>query len=919
MPTPKIKKDAVSSRAIKNAVLKFDFKRKSLFNDSRLIENTMLNYITCCKLVDYKTDMNQIDKILEAIQNYPENDLTKDIIIPILKKMGFEKAEFFGGASEEGKDLVFWERDKLDDLQLHVAQVKHFKFTNSAGSTNSLQNVISQLHACFRKKIPHTDGLTRYPSKVWLISSNTINSKTFLTVCDDYSTIQQENLIIIDGHRLSRLIIKHTPENVKTVLGIQEDLNFKLETKFSNDILLKALGKKDVKDIKLIYTDVDFTMGKISTDIFFKAEYEPKKKKIRFNYQKLESLVQLCEDINDEYEINFLPYNLEKLKEKFTPLNKKSHDFLSEINIRENEIEKIRKIKIAPLAELNTLNISLENIDNELLKNPSSKPDRLTEKRNITNEIKQRKQSMKIFDSDIEKILKEIKLLDSKKNNIYLNVEIIGSNLAEQLKEKRTWIEKKILEINEEKVSKFFLKDFIYRCERIISTSTKILKFNNIDFLECVGAKNNWKYTDSSDNIRLRLPIADIFDVGLNLSILGEAGAGKSTSLEMFKYQNYGSDRIIFLIPLGYIVKDYESLGKGKDHYIENLILYFLDKNNINLSTHQLNQYLTDENSIVLLDGLDEAIKVNNDLPNLIEIFAVKYPMIQIILSSRFYGEYVDKIPFFAVTLLPFTTIQRKEFINKWFKQSGEKIAIKVIEHLRANKQMDLAVRNPLLTTTLCNLAENNLPLPSNELRLYEERLKLFTGYYDNVKHISKRIFSSPSILELIAQKIGYHLHVNNVRELPKQNILEFLATDLKFRYTIDEINLGFEELISPCEILVPMTGLDNYGLGHLRFQEHLAAKEIASNRSISYIKFIEIEWWYDVILFYLNINGDFENFIKTLGESNLINKPFVNYLLNINHGVQDYVLQDLVDKYRLLENGDIDEYDNSFGKRNRF
>ena len=873
----------------------------------------------CCKLVDYKTDMNQKDKILEAIQNYPENNLTKDIIIPVLKKMGFEKVEFFGGVSEEGKDLVFWETDKLDSVHLHVAQVKHFKFLNNAGSKNSLQNVISQLSTCFRKKIPHSDGITEFPSKVWLISTQIINSKTFLTICDDHRTIQKENLIIVDGLRLGELIIKHTPENLKKVLGIEEEVNINLETKFSNDILLRALGKKEIKDIKLIYTDVDFTMGKISTDIFFKSEFDPKKKKIRFNYQKWEDLINLCESIRNEYEIDFFKEDFEILKEKFIPLNKKSQDFLNEILLRENEIEKLKEFKVEHLTELNNLQIALQNIDKELRKDPSLKPRMIDERKNIIYKIKQIKQSIKIFDSDNEKILREIKLVDNKNNNIYLNVEIIGSNLAEQLIEKRTWIEKKILEINEGKVSKVFLKDFIYRCERIISTSAKILKSNNIDFLECVGAKNNWKYTDSSNNIRLRLPITDIFDVGLNLSILGEAGAGKSTSLEMFQYQNYGTDKIIFLISLGYIVKDYESLGKGKDHYIENLILYFLTKNNINLSTHQLNQYLTDKNSIVLLDGLDEAIKINNDLPHLIEIFAVKYPVIQIILSSRFYGEYVDKIPFFAVTLLPFSTIQREEFITKWFKESGEKVAIKVIEHLRENKQMDIAVRNPLLTTTLCNLAENNLPLPSNELRLYEERLKLFTGYYDNVKHISKRIFSSPSILELIAQKIGYHLHENNVRELPKQNILEFLAIELKFRYTKDEIDLGFEELISPCEILVPMTGLDNYGLGHLRFQEHLAAKEIASNRSISYIKYIEIEWWYDVILFYLNINGDFENFLKTLGEANLINKPFVNYLLNINHGVQDYVLQDLVDKYRLLETGDIDEYDYNFGRRNKF
>lgn len=40
-------------------------------------------------------------------------------------------------------------------------------------------------------------------------------------------------------------------------------------------------------------------------------------------------------------------------------------------------------------------------------------------------------------------------------------------------------------------------------------------------------------------------------------------------------------------------------------------------------------------------------------------------------------------------------------------------------------------IRNPLLATTLCVLAKNEIELPNTEITLYDERLKLLTGYYD--------------------------------------------------------------------------------------------------------------------------------------------------------------------------------------------
>lgn len=99
-----------------------------------------------------------------------------------------------------------------------------------------------------------------------------------------------------------------------------------------------------------------------------------------------------------------------------------------------------------------------------------------------------------------------------------------------------------------------------------------------------------------------------------------------------------------------------------------------------------------------------------------------------------------------------------------------------------------------------------------------------------------------------------------------------------------------------------------------MRFQEHLAAKEIASNRKIDYFEYIKTEWWFGPILPYLHISNDFESFIKTLGDKGFINAPIINFIFNSTNSPIIFIISDLIDKYRLIENGDLEnnDYDTS-------
>ncbi|MCQ9634731.1 hypothetical protein MP477_07150 [Chryseobacterium sp. WG23] len=848
-------------------------------------------------------------KLIEAIKNYPENNFTKNIIIPLLQTLGYNKVEFFGGTSEEGKDIVFWEQDPMGDIFLNVAQVKHFKFTNSSNNSGSFQTVVNQLSVCFNKKIPHSDGFTQKPCKVWLITTHEIDSKTLLTFYDESPNIQTDKVRIIDGAKLADLIIKKTPELIKELLGIDFEIKTKLTPKFSNDILLKALGKDRIIDIKMIYTDVDFSIGKQTTELFFNHSFEPQTKTITLNFEEWNKFQNICIDIQSDFNLSFIEQDLVAIKIKYEKSEQNYNENLAEIQQLQEQVDHLKSENSTSTEIINKENAKINQIKKNL-KSSIGIEERL-EIDKLDSNIKYNKNKISINQNSIQKLFDRQKSFKTKNDNFKVRIKIIGENLCEQVLQKRKYIESNIELINNKKYNQKKLKDFINKCDNIINQCSQIFEFQNLDFKETLGTKSNYAYGENLDNIRFRLPINEIFETGLNISVLGEAGAGKSTSLEMFAYKNQESEKKVFFLPLGYIIKDFNiNISKDKingSEYIEELIIFYLKKVEIFINLIELKKYLVDKKTIIIFDGLDEAIKLQPNLPNLIKDFSEIYTKIQIILSSRYYGEYINQIPFFSVTLLPFTDNQRIEFIKKWFTEHNDiSVQKKVLNHLNQNEEMNKIIRNPLLTTTLCILAENGLSLPTTEIRLYEKRLKLFTGYYDNVKHISTRIFSLPSLLENISQKIAFFLHSSNVREMDLENITKNLLKTLKYKYTETEIKKGIEELISPCEILVPMTGNRNYGFGHLRFQEHLTAKEIASNRKIDYFQYIKTEWWYGPILLYLHINNDFELFIKTLGNQGLIDAPIISFIFNSINGPIEYLTSDLIEKYQLMETGDL-------------
>jgi predicted NACHT family NTPase len=287
---------------------------------------------------------------------------------------------------------------------------------------------------------------------------------------------------------------------------------------------------------------------------------------------------------------------------------------------------------------------------------------------------------------------------------------------------------------------------------------------------------------------------------------MGEAGAGKTTCMQMFTInRKEENSRIYIYLPLSRVIQNNEHRKQRNEELrIEREIVNYLLSSGVSLNLIQFQNLIKVKKTTLLLDGLDEAIKkapwLIADITKLSGNYADN---LQIITTARSSGNY--DLPFFNITLLPFTNEQKFHFIDCWFSTSESHISENIKKHLRKNSSLSELVNNPLLTTILCVLAEHQLPLPTTELRLYNDRMDLLTGYYDNVKNIS-RTLTPPDILKNLAQKLAFHLHSRtkreeDIRELEKISIKLMLNSVRK-----DTAINALRELVDPCNILVPMS-----------------------------------------------------------------------------------------------------------------
>lgn len=839
-------------------------------------------------------DDSNLSLYLKAMQELKEDDFSKSVLKPLFESMSFSRVDFVGGPYEYGKDLIALHEIPLKGTSIYAIQSKKIGEKSNTHEKSILSDLITQLRQCFTKKIKLHDGLEQLPDHVYLATPFQI-SQRLLNEIHEQLCLGDKTVEIIDGPKVIGLIKKYKPSLLESLLSISDKLQLHDAEQLNNLELISALNQKNSIDELNCYSDLAFFMGTIDSNILLDSTFSIKKdnfilskgswdlfnKEVCHPLEKIIGyypLTQASHEIDDNYKKELLKFKSKtntKIKENIN----QAHQLIStNIQAIKGIISSIdssingfiaNKKKENPLLPLiiechqflkNLMTSSLE-------KNTQDEIETFTTEKNIIKIAEQHKQSIFPEFLNAKKAIERIviqKVELAALQSEYLDEPQIYLSFSHEKIER--WIESKchaykqgVSDINKNK-----------ECVDIESFLTDTQKtLNALDIL-INKAEDNKKYisiTKKPEKYSDGLSISpfELFDSRYDIAVFGGAGAGKTTTLQMYvkKLIKDPASKVIY-IPLNrYINKVNVVLDDKTKNYDILLSIILIAKN---LEPNQDNilsikSYFTDETRLKLvLDGLDEAYAKYPGIVDSINEFKTRHPSIQILISSRDCVSYLSKVSFLGITLLPFSAPQLYKFISSWFENKDAELGCRVIESIKG-KEIAEIVKTPLLATLLCDLAEKGIDIPRSESEIFTKRLELFCGVYDTYKDI-RRTTMSQSILQKAAIKIAYSLHSRNLRSASKKDIIKYLVSDSSFNYDDNTCTVAVEELIDPCNILVLDTISGSYSFGHLRYQEHLTSLELSHNRSIEIVHYLKNDWWRGTLCLYAQ-NCEFYSLIE--------------------------------------------------------
>lgn len=147
-------------------------------------------------------------EILDTESISDEKDYSLQIVLPILRRLGFQNIKYNHGKREYGKDIVFSRVTEFGELEHWGAQIK---FGNVSGEANSeIDKIIGQLDDAF--KMPFYNIYTRRKeriSKIAVVISGKFTENAIEKICEKIeSSAIKNNIIFIDGDKIETLIEK---------------------------------------------------------------------------------------------------------------------------------------------------------------------------------------------------------------------------------------------------------------------------------------------------------------------------------------------------------------------------------------------------------------------------------------------------------------------------------------------------------------------------------------------------------------------------------------------------------------------------------------------------------------------------------------------------------------------------------------
>ncbi len=262
--------------------------------------------------------------------------------------------------------------------------------------------------------------------------------------------------------------------------------------------------------------------------------------------------------------------------------------------------------------------------------------------------------------------------------------------------------------------------------------------------------------------------------------ILGDPGSGKST-LTRYKAlqwaENNISDLPLLEFPLLIELRNYIANRNKLGNFLE----YFEKGSGVRggtLNKNDLHDWLTNHQSIVMFDGLDEVLNLREREDVVIDIINFKndYPKARILITSRVIGyeqqrHKLETANFRHFMLQDFDEEQIRDFIAKWHELAIKNITDREQKRDRLQNSIDNSpafrelAGNPLLLTMMAILNRYE-ELPRDRSTLYKDASQVLLQKWEASKYLSPNERQDPEVKDYLNSQNTYKDKMGMLRQV---------------------------------------------------------------------------------------------------------------------------------------------------------
>ena len=691
-----------------------------------------------------RLDSAVIANALNALVTMSEIELQQEIVIPLLRAVGYRDVRAPAGPSEKGKDLLACRQDEFGRITLHAVQIKKQRLHAAVQKPGSLIRVLDQLRQATRELVfdPNTNTRRR-PDGCLFVTPFEVPIRVFEAFEELLREERLENVRLLDGVALLEALREKAPEILRR-LGV--------ETKYRVDLSadLARVGEASIafgvkRDISL---DAIFVGVPLQTDIS-------------------------------------------------VPL----------VDISTNER---REIPFADIDRFLNEGVALEVFDSR-----------------VASVIRQsaHRQSANDTDAPVEFTARQL-----------LGPLVSGSEHALQ---------------RVDALAESHPGNTIGSAENslnwLLAYSGRSDQFLETEAFRRVSAR--WVGGVAIRRRMITIAVDHLLHLGRDLLVIGPPGGGKTTVLRRLCREAATIDAAVpVFVKLAEVERP--TLGRLKMA--------------IAAKTKALREWrgpnvAGGRPTTLFLDGLDESASAATTMARAVARLQERaHRPTSFVVSCRDTAGVRQLGDALTLAVVPFSPEQLDLFIGRWFQEDVVSKQL-VRKWLRRHEAVKRVASIPLMAALLCALAEvNGEELPTTEAELYEGRFELLLGRWERAKGLpTMRTAVRRRYLHFLT-RLALRTHVSERPSFDKDGLLTLAQ----------EYGGTGEIMVQDCleRGLLFSESDGTFSLGHLTFQEFLAARRLRDTNPVRFIVWaLKQRWWGNVLRYYAVMTGDLSSVVAEL------------------------------------------------------